>query len=96
MRDWLRLLSFEVESGRFGVYRPAVRSEAWLERCRWMDAAGERWWPIFGAVYFVVAVKRVRGMRLLSADWRRAAARATAPVSIAGKMHKADHTDRFE
>ncbi len=32
MRDWLRLLSFEVESGRFGVYRPAVRSEAWLER----------------------------------------------------------------
>ena len=89
MRDWLRLLSFEVESGRFGVYRPAVRSEAWLERCRWMDTAGERWWPIFGAVYFLVAVKRVRGMRLLSADWRRAAARATAPVPIAGKMHKA-------
>lgn len=41
----------------------------------------------------MVAVKRVRGMRLLSADWRRAAARATAPVSIAGKMHKADRTD---
>jgi len=88
MRDWLRLLSFEVESGRFGVYRPAVRSDAWLERCRWMDKAGERWWPIFGAAYFLVAVKRVRGMRLLSADWRRAAARATAPVSIAGKVHR--------
>jgi SAM-dependent methyltransferase len=88
MRDWLRLLSFEVESGRFGAYRPAVRSEAWLERCRWMDDAGERWWPIFGAVYFVVAVKRVRGMRLLSADWRRTGARATAPVSIAGKVHR--------
>ena len=58
-----------------------------------MDKAGERWWPIFGAAYFLVAVKRVRGMRLLSADWRRAAARATAPVSIAGKMHKADRTD---
>ena len=42
MRDWLRLLSFEVESGRFGVYRPAVRSEAWLERCHWFDDAGER------------------------------------------------------
>jgi SAM-dependent methyltransferase len=88
MRDWLRLLSFEVESGRFGVYRPAVRSDAWLERCRWMDKAGERWWPIFGAAYFLVAVKRVRGMRLLSADWRRGAARATAPVSIAGKVHR--------
>jgi SAM-dependent methyltransferase len=95
MRDWLRLLSFEVESSRFGIYRPAVRSEAWLERWRWMDRAGERWWPIFGAVYFVVAVKRVRGMRLLSADWRRAAARATAPVSIAGKVHR-HNTDRTD
>lgn len=88
MRDWLRLLSFEVESGRFGAYRPAVDSETLLERFRWMDAAGERWWPIFGAVYFIVAVKRVRGMRLLSADWRRAASRVTAPVSIAGKVHR--------
>ncbi len=88
MRDWLRLLSFEVESGRFGLYRPAVRSDAWLERCRWFDRAGERWWPIFGAVYFIVAVKRVRGLRLLPADWRRKPAIATAPVPVAGKMHR--------
>ena len=86
LRDWLRLLSFEVESGSFGFYRPAVRSEAWLERYRWFDSAGERWWPIFGAVYFLVAVKRVRGMRLLGADWRRAAQRASAPVPIAGTV----------
>lgn len=88
MRDWLRLLGFEVESARFGAYRPAVRTDAWLERCRWFDAAGERWWPIFGAVYFLVAVKRVRGMRLLGAEWRRPAHRAaTAPVPIAGRIH---------
>jgi SAM-dependent methyltransferase len=88
MRDWLRLLSFEVESGRFGVYRPAVDSENLLERFGWMDRLGERWWPIFGAVYFVVAVKRVRGMRLLSADWRRTGSRATAPMPIVGKAHR--------
>lgn len=88
MRDWLRLLGFEVESGRFGLYRPAVRSEAWLERCRWFDAVGERWWPIFGAVYFIVAVKRVRGMRLLPADWKRRPAIATAPMPVAGRMHR--------
>ncbi|VWX63599.1 putative enzyme [Burkholderiales bacterium 8X] len=90
LRDWLRLLSFEVESGDFGLYRPAVRTEAWLERSRWFDKVGERWWPIFGSVYFLVAVKRVRGMRLLSADWRRAASRASAPVPIAGKVHRAN------
>jgi len=88
MRDWLRLLSFEVESGRFGAYRPAVRSEAWIERYRWLDRAGERWWPIFGAVYFLVAVKRVRGLRLLSADWRRAASLASAPMPVTGKVHR--------
>lgn len=86
MRDWLRLLGFEVESGRFGVYRPAVRSEAWLERTRWLDGAGERWWPIFGAVYLLEAVKRVRGMRLLPAEWRRRPAIATAPVPLAGRV----------
>ena len=88
LRDWLRLLSFEVEMGRFGCYRPAVESEEWLRRFEWMDAAGDRWWPIFGAVYFLVAVKRVRGMRLLGPAWKPVAKRAAAPVSIAGRTHR--------
>jgi SAM-dependent methyltransferase len=65
LRDWLRLLSFEVEGGRFGCYRPPYTSARWLERSAWMEGVGERWWPVFGAVYFLVAVKRVRGMRLV-------------------------------
>ncbi len=65
LRDWLRLLSFEVEGGRFGCYRPPFTSEKWLQRFGWMDRTGERWWPVFGAVYALVAVKRVRGMRLV-------------------------------
>ena len=65
LRDWLRLLSFEVESGRFGCWRPPLKSEAWLQRFEWMDRVGDRWWPVLGALYFVVAVKRERGMRLV-------------------------------
>ncbi len=65
MRDWLRLLSFEVETGRFGCYRPPLRTEKWLSRYAWMDPMGQRYWPVFGAVYLLVAVKRVRGMRLV-------------------------------
>ena len=65
LRDWLRLLSFEVEGGRFGCFRPPYRSARWLERSAWMEPVGERWWPVFGAVYFLAAVKRVRGMRLV-------------------------------
>ncbi|MEH3087559.1 MAG: methyltransferase domain-containing protein [Xylophilus ampelinus] len=65
LRDWLTLLGFEVESSRFGCYRPAVRGQRALDRMAWMDTAGDRWWPIFGAVYFLVAVKRVQGVRPL-------------------------------
>ena len=88
MRDWLRLLSFEVEVGRFGCYRPAAASEKWLQRFEWMDRAGDRWWPILGAVYFLVAVKRVRGMRLVGPAWKAVPSRAGAPVSVANRTHK--------
>lgn len=88
LRDWLRLLGFEVESSRFGCYRPSLRSEDWLRRWAWMDSIGPRWWPIFGAAYAVVAVKRVRGMRLLGASWRGAKARAGAPLPVANTWNK--------
>ena len=85
LRDWLRLLNFEVESARFGCYRPAFETEQWLSRFEWMDKAGQRWWPIFGAVYFVVAVKRVRGMRLLEPAWKARKTVPAAPVVVANK-----------
>ncbi len=85
LRDWLRLLSFEVESARFGCYRPAVRSSHWLERFAWMDRLGEHWWPILGAAYFLVAVKRVHGMRLLEPAWRTAPQRAAASLPVANR-----------
>ena len=85
LRDWLRLLDFEVESARFGCYRPALASRQWLDRFEWMDKAGERWWLIFGAVYFLVAVKRVRGMRLLEPAWKSRKTPATAPAVVANK-----------
>lgn len=90
MRDWLRLLSFEVEVGRFGCYRSAVRGDKWLSRLSWMDKAGARWWPIFGAVYFLVAVKRVRGMRLVSPVWKSVPTRAGSPVTVTGSLFQSE------
>ncbi|MFY3383421.1 class I SAM-dependent methyltransferase [Paracidovorax sp. MALMAid1276] len=89
LRDWLRLLSFEVESARFGCYRPAVRSTAWLDRWAFMDPLGEKWWPIFGAAYFMVAVKRVHGMRLMEPRWRSQRQRAAGSVPIANRARAA-------
>jgi SAM-dependent methyltransferase len=85
LRDWLRLLSFEVESTSYGCYRPAMKTARWLQRWDWMDAAGVRWWPIFGSVYGVVAVKRVHGMRLMSPAWKKASRRQVAVVTTASQ-----------
>ena len=82
LRDWLRLLGFEVEVLRFGCYRPSLSSEKWLQRFSWMDAVGQRLWPIFGAAYFIVAVKRVRGMTLLNPGWKPTRGMSTVPVSV--------------
>lgn len=87
LRDWLRLLSFEVESAEFGCYRPAVRTAHWLGRFRFMESLGDRWWPILGAAYFVVAIKRVQGMRLLGPVWKPVRQRAAAPVPVTNRAH---------
>jgi SAM-dependent methyltransferase len=85
LRDWLKLLNFELESSQFGCFRPAVRSQAMLQRFAWMDKLGSSYWPILGAVYIVSAVKRVHGMRLVSPIRKLAKISNNAPVSIAGK-----------
>jgi SAM-dependent methyltransferase len=89
LRDWLRLLGFEVEVGEFGCYRPGFAGEKWLQRMEWMDRAGQRWWPILGAAYFLVAVKRVRGVRLMGAAWKTVPASARNSASVANRSH--DH-----
>jgi SAM-dependent methyltransferase len=87
LRDWLRLLGFEVELVRYGCYAPAVESSAWLQRFGWLDRLGARWWPVLGAAYMLVAVKKVRGARLLGAAWKAAPVRAATTV-VAGQSRQ--------
>ena len=83
LRDWLHLLDFEIETGRYGCYRPLLQSEKWLQRWQWMDNAGQRWWPFFGAAYVMLAVKRVYGVRLMGPAWKRAGLKSAATVPLA-------------
>lgn len=101
LRDWLRLLGFEVQVSRFWGWTPALSSEGWLQRLGWMDRAGERWWPILGGVYLLMATKRVPGGHWLPArQWRkvRSPASATAPVARSDtlKGHPSAEKDAFD
>jgi SAM-dependent methyltransferase len=69
LKDWLALLGFEMAGGAMGCYVPPCASQKWLDRFRFMDAAGDRWWPFSGAVTFLHAIKRVRGMRIITPQW---------------------------
>lgn len=96
LRDWLRLLGLELNGGRFGCYAPPFRNARWIERCRFLEAVGDRWWPIAGAVYVVRAVKRVHGMRLVTPAWRRERARRRALAAIPQRSSQATrvHVER--
>jgi len=82
LKEWLRLLGFELNGGDFGCFAPAFADARWLERFAFLEKAGERWWKVLGGVYVVRAVKRVHGMRLIAPAWRkeRARRRALAPI----------------
>jgi len=84
LKDWLKLLGFELDRGAFGCYAPPVNHEKWLDRWRFMELAGNRWWGFAGSVYLLRAIKRVYGMRLIVPDWNRSPslkAKALTPVA---------------
>jgi len=82
LKDWLALLGFEMAGGAMGCYVPPCTSQKWLDRFQFMESAGDRWWPFSGAVTFLHAIKRVRGMRVITPRWAQHAPRkdlATVP-----------------
>lgn len=74
-RDRLQVLGFEIVAGRMACYAPPINRPGWAERFGCLEAAGDRWWALGGGVYMIQAIKRVRGMRLLTprrkALWQR-------------------------
>jgi SAM-dependent methyltransferase len=94
LKDWLHLLGFELNGGRFGCYAPPFDSQVWLSRFAFMEKAGARWWPIMGGVYVVRAVKRVHGMRIITPAWRKERARRRAVAALPQRNGHATHRTR--
>lgn len=68
--DWLALLGFEIEEQRMLMFRPPMRG-AFGSQFAWLDRLGQRWWPFFGGVYALRAVKRQRILTPIRPAWSR-------------------------
>jgi len=96
LKDWLKLLDMEVNRGHFGCYAPPLATERWLNRFAFMEKAGDRWWPYFGAVYIVQAIKRVKGMRLVGRAWSKQKAKSAQGVPVANNNMQNLHNNMTE
>ena len=65
MRDWLSLLDFQVTGGMMLYYSPLINNEDMRHKFRFMEDAGDRWWPMLGAIYLLVAQKREQGTTVI-------------------------------
>lgn len=95
IKDWLALLGFEVAGTRFAAYAPPFHQSKWLERFAFMEMAGDRWWAVSGGVYFVHAIKRVHGMRLIKPKWKEGLVGKLLPVApkLNNKITQRSETD---
>lgn len=59
LKDWLKLLNFQIVGGHGFYFRPPLASSTWQERLAFMERWGQNCWPFLGGAYTLVAVKRV-------------------------------------
>ena len=90
VKDWLALLGFDVNAGRLVGYAPPFDNVKLRRGFDFMEPAGDRWWAVGGAVYMLQAIKRVRGMRLLTPAWQEQKD-AREKSLAAAKRHSVSH-----
>ncbi len=83
LKDWLSLLNCDVVAGQMCCYAPPLNNSSWMRRFEAMELASDRWWAKGGGIYFIHAVKRVHGMRLIMPRWQTA-------VKVAGALRPAN------
>jgi len=83
IKDWLELLGFEVCIQKSLFFYPPFRSRRLLRSTRFLEHMGQRWKWQTGAVYLIVAKKRVTTFTPIKPKWeadKKAALIPSGPV----------------
>ncbi len=82
IKDWLKLLDFEIIKIEHFYFRPPLRSLRLLQKLKFMEQLGSYCWPWFGGAYLLISRKRVVPLTPIKLQWR--ARRQTIVTGIAG------------
>ncbi|MGM0593992.1 MAG: class I SAM-dependent methyltransferase [Pseudomonadota bacterium] len=81
MGDWLSLLGFDTVLVRNYFFRPPWQSTRLMPPLNGLERLGERFWPLLGGGYMLVAKKRVATLTPIKPRWR--SRRRLLPVGAA-------------
>ena len=70
LADWLRLLEFEIVASSMFAYAPTSIAPRILAVSEAIEKAGNRWWPLLGGAYILVARKTVLGRKFVGGKLR--------------------------
>lgn len=89
IKDWLKLLGFEIAKTGYLAYAMPINDARWLNRLHGIERFNARYCPVLGGVYFIIAKKRVVNMQLLKPKWKKTLS-AKGLIPTPGKMHAPD------
>lgn len=93
VRDWLSLLDFNVSGGMMLCYSPPIRNQQLRDKFSFMEKAGDRWWPLLGGVYLLIATKRDVGMTVIDLG---AKVRKRSFLNVAEPVAKRGVQERYQ
>lgn len=68
MRKLLQQQDFEIKVHKSMCYRPPIKNESWFHKVKFLEPLGRMIWPYLGAVYIMVARKRVAPMNFIGVN----------------------------
>lgn len=86
VKDWLKLLDFDVRKSEMFFYRPPLSSKTMMNRLTFLESVGKRFWPILGGAYVIVGVKKIVGITPIKPKFAKKKT-AWSPQEVAGSAN---------
>lgn len=86
--DWLQLLGFDVVASSMFQYAPLSKSPRFRKTFAFMESVGDRWLPMLGGGYMIVAKKREIDMNLIGGSKFRALKPKLRAASVKSPLKK--------